>query len=445
MGYRRFELSVILQVALMLAVCVAIAYSIAAARYYATALLLIIVLAVQAAVLLHYIRWTHRELSRFLLAVQHQDLSQSFSMAHASGSFAELSAAFEGVLQRLRETRTATEQQASYLHTIVQHVPVAVMTVEDTGRVDLFNSAARRLLGVSTPRNLQDFAGFGTDFPAKILSLRTGERRLIKVPTDRGLLQLNAMCTELCIGGRNYKIVSLQDIHGELEAREIEAWQNLIRVLTHEIMNTVTPISSLAATASELLADAREAPSHSAIHDVEDAVRTIAQRSAGLMHFVESYRRLSRVPRPAARSIQAIELFTRIHQLMAPELTRRGIEFTHTVEPESLQISADPDLIEQVLINLVRNAIDAVADVAQPRIRVTAELDDSGRPQIAIGDNGHGMDEHVRENIFVPFFTTKRHGSGVGLSLVRQIMRSHAGNVGVRSAPGAGTEVRLSF
>ncbi len=174
-------------------------------------------------------------------------------------------------------------------------------------------------------------------------------------------------------------------------------------------------------------------------------METIAKRSSGLVHFVDSYRRLTRLPKPALRPCAAADLLERVAHLMQPELARRGIALMQSVTPRNLEITVDPDLLEQVLINLLRNSIDALGETAQAQIRLTAEIDSAGHAAIAVHDNGQGMDEQVRENIFVPFFTTKRHGTGIGLSLVRQIMRSHHGSVGVQSAPGEGTAVRLSF
>lgn len=446
MGYKRFTLAVAAQAALMLATCVAAAYVAVETTYYATLLLLVVALTLEVAVLVHYVQRTNRELARFLLAVRHEDLAQSFSAAPSGGSFAELGAAFEEILRRFRAARSAKEEQASYLDTLVEHVPVAVIALDDQGRIDRFNHAARRLFGVGTPRRLQDFDGFGPEFPGRILALEPGRPALLQVAKENASLQLNVLATELKIGGRDYKIVSLQDIYGELEAREVEAWQNLIRVLTHEIMNSATPISSLAATAAELLAEARERPDQDgALGDAQDAVETIAKRSSGLVRFVESYRRLTRVPQPKLATVAVAALFDRVAALMKPELDRRGIALRLAVSPRNLEISADADLLEQVLINLLRNSLDAVAGAEQPRIGLSAEIDARGRAVIAVDDNGHGMDEQVRQNIFVPFFTTKQHGTGIGLSLVRQIMRSHNGSVGVRSAPGRGTSVRLSF
>lgn len=446
MGYSRFTVSVAVQVALILGVCVAFAFVAVTTTYYATLLLLAAVLAVQVASLVHYVQRTNRELARFMLAIRHSDFSQSFALEPATTSFAELAAAFEEILQRFRAARTAKEEQASYLDTFVQHVPVAVIAIDEAGRIDQFNHAARRLFGVGAPRLLQEFAGFGAEFPRRLLELEPGRAELIKVTRDGTPLQLNVLATELKIAGRMHKIVSLLDIHGELEAREVEAWQNLIRVLTHEIMNSATPISSLAATAAELLIEARAHPGEtSAIDDAQDAVETIASRSSGLVHFVDSYRRLTRLPKPSLQACAAAELLDRVAQLMQPELARRGISLGRAVTPSNLEINVDPELLEQVLINLLRNAIDALGETTGPQIRLTAEIDSAGHAVIAVHDNGEGMDEQVRQNIFVPFFTTKRHGTGIGLSLVRQIMRSHHGSVGVQSAPGEGTAVRLSF
>jgi two-component system, NtrC family, nitrogen regulation sensor histidine kinase NtrY len=453
MGSRRFELAVAAQVALILAVCFGVAYVALATTFYATLLLLLVLLALQVSGLVHYVQRTNRELARFMLAIRHGDFTQTFVPAPAGGSFAELGAEFEEILGRFRAARSAKEEQASYLDTLIQHVPVAVIALDETGRIDQFNHAARRLFGAGAPHKLQDFDGFGKHFAEKILALEPGRPALLQVTKDNALLQLNVLATDLKIGGRSFKIVSLQDIQGELEAREVEAWQNLIRVLTHEIMNSATPISSLATTAAELLAEARNMPREGArddavdhaIDDAHDAVETIAKRSSGLVRFVESYRRLTRVPQPKLRELGASELIERVVQLMRPDLERRGIAVHASVTPRNLAIVADPDLLEQVLINLLRNALDAVAAAARPEIRVRAEIDASGQAVIAVEDNGHGMDEQVRQNIFVPFFTTKQHGTGIGLSLVRQIMRSHHGSVGVQSAPGAGTAVRLSF
>jgi nitrogen fixation/metabolism regulation signal transduction histidine kinase len=446
MAYKHFRFKVVSQVMLIVATCIATAYLVVTTSYYATIAILLIVLGAQTATLLKYVQKTNRDLSRFFLTIEHSDFSQTFSAERVSAPFSRLADAFERVLQRFREARSAREEQSGYLNTLVQHVPVAVIAVDETGRIDLFNHAARRLFGVNELRNLHDLVGFGSTFSRDILALEAGQQSLIKVTHKNALLQLNVSATSLRMRGRDLRIITLQDIRRELEARELVAWQNLIRVLTHEIMNSVTPISSLATTAGELLDDVRAGvAADSALRDAQDAVETIEQRSTGLLHFVENYRRLTHLPKPAMREFSVRKLFSRIKQLMASDLDIKSIVLTQAIASETPEFWGDPELLEQAIINLVKNAAHAVADVESPKIDMSAHIDSSGRPAIVISDNGHGMDEAVRENIFVPFFTTKREGTGVGLSIVQQIMRSHQGSIEVVSSPGEGTRIRLAF
>jgi nitrogen fixation/metabolism regulation signal transduction histidine kinase len=416
--------------------------------YYATLLLLAALLIGQVVALARYVERTNRELGRFLSAIRHADFSQSFSMDRPSGSFAELGAAFEDILQRFRNARTQKEEQASYLDTLMQHIPIAVIAFDSAGRVDLFNNAARRLLRVASLRNISDYTGFGETFPGHLRQLAPGRSQLVEVSRDDLPLKLNVAATELRMSGRILKIVTLQDIRRELEARELATWQDLIRVLTHEIMNSVTPISSLATTAAGLLNEVAREHDHgvdTALADARDAVDTIATRSAGLLRFAQSYRRLTRVPAPVLRTFPVRDLFSRIRQLMEAQVARRGSTFSASVTPPALELTADADLLEQALLNLVKNAIDAVAGQAGAEVRLTAELGSAGQVVVCVSDDGIGMSERERENLFIPFYTTKRDGTGVGLSLVQQIMRAHHGSVAVTSEPGAGTTVRLRF
>src|SRR5690606_27650670 len=237
MAYRHFRLSVVGQVALTLIVCMLAAWLILETSYYAPTLLVVIVLGIQVAALLHYVQRTNRDLTRFLLAIEHADFAQTFRADPSSGAFGKLAEAFDRVLERFRETRAAKEEQAGYLHTLVQHVPVAVVAVDAAGQVDLFNNAARRLFGIAELRNLHDLKSFGPELVDGLLELRAGQQQLVKVVRGNELLQLNVSATELRMRGKDLKILTLQDIRRELEARELIAWQNLIRVLTHEIMN----------------------------------------------------------------------------------------------------------------------------------------------------------------------------------------------------------------
>jgi len=227
----------------------------------------------------------------------------------------------------------------------------------------------------------------------------------------------------------------------------MEAWQKLIRVLTHEIMNSITPISSLASTAHEMLQrdDTSSAVSADTLDDVRDAVQTIEKRSEGLLHFVDAYRNLTRIPRPNFKIFRVATMFAQAELLLRVQVQNKSILFSASVEPESLELTADPELIEQVLINLLLNAIHAVQEQPEPQVRLQARLDARGKVVVEVWDNGPGITEEAQDKIFIPFYTTKENGSGIGLSLSKEIMRLHRGNIRVHAKPGSGTSFLLSF
>ncbi|MEO1575577.1 MAG: ATP-binding protein, partial [Pseudomonadota bacterium] len=231
------------------------------------------------------------------------------------------------------------------------------------------------------------------------------------------------------------RLYSVENLSGELTARESSAWRNLLRVLTHEIMNTLTPVTSLAETCSDMLKKQNADP------DIRDAVGTIARRSGGLMNFVSRYRELMKMPKPRMEDLSVLEVANSAVTLMRDQLT--AIDVSVDVTPASLNVRADRALLDQVLLNLLRNAADALVGAEAPRIDIRGRLD-HGRVLLQVCDNGAGMPEHVLDQVFVPFFTTKREGSGIGMSLSRQIMTAHGGDIAVRSDDG-GTVVSLVF
>ncbi|HTE40448.1 MAG TPA: ATP-binding protein [Steroidobacteraceae bacterium] len=446
MVYRRFVVGVVVQVVLIVLVCAVVAYLLTATNMRAPALLVILVLVAQVAGLLRFVQYTNRELTRFLEAVQHADLSQTFLAAASSGTFRHLAQSFESVAQHLRDQRAARLEESSYLNTLVHHVPIAIVAFDETGRIDLYNRAAHNLFGVSQPFRIDQLDMFGVEFPHALRVLEPDGEKLLKVLRAGEPLLLKLSAASLAMRGREIRIVSLQDIRRDVEVRELEAWQNLMRVLTHEIMNSVTPMSSLASTARDLLNDVhRDADSAGNIKDVHDALDTIAQRGSGLLHFVESYRKLTRLPTPTLHEVSSIELVSRVRQLLSNELRSKGIAFSDSVAVECETLTVDGAMVEQALINLVRNAVDALGSVEAGSIALVCDLDVSRRPFISVTDNGQGMSEEMLENIFVPFYTTKREGTGIGLNIVQQIMRAHQGSVAITSSPGQGTCVRLIF
>jgi two-component system nitrogen regulation sensor histidine kinase NtrY len=401
--------------------------------------------------LIRFIEKTNRDLTRFLQSIQYSDFSQTFSDRGLRSSYRELSEAFNNVLTAFRNTRAEKEEQYRMLQTVVQHVGMGLIAFRKDGEVELINTAAKRLLHVQRLKNIHGLNSSYRPLRDTILGIKPGEHRSVKIEDHSDFQQLALYSTGIKLRGRELTLVSLQNIQNELEEKEMEAWQNLIRVLTHEIMNSVTPISSLASTARDMLdqeveTNGSQIPlNQEAIQDIQGAMQIIQNRSQGLIHFIESYRKLTRIPKPNFQIVSVSSLFDRIRQLMNGQITEKAIDFTVSVEPETIEVTADAELIEQVLINLLVNAIQAVDGQPQTRIDLMAHLDGRGRVTIQVSDNGPGIVEAALDKIFVPFFTTKKEGSGIGLSLSRQIMRLHRGSISVQSLAKEKTVFTLRF
>ena len=413
--------------------------------YHVTLLIVAGIAAYQTCALIRYVEKTNRDLTRFLEAVRGSDFSQTFTGGGLGTSFNELKAAFNEVLSAFRRARAEREEHYRYLQTVVQHVGIGLMAFQPDGDVELMNAAARRLLWTGPAlRNIKSLEALSKPLVETLFRLGPGEKALVKVEDAGDLLHLAIYAAEFRLRERNFTLVSLHNIQSELEEKEMEAWQNLIRVLTHEIMNSVTPITSLAATAHGLLTvQTEERLPEETLNDIREAVQTIQRRGQGLLHFVDAYRRLTLIPKPDFQIFPVSGLFQRATSLMRAQI--ENIRFHTQVDPSSLELTADPDLIEQVLINLLRNAIQALESQPNARIDLVARMDERGRVVIHVKDNGPGILEEAQQRIFVPFFTTKRDGSGIGLSLSRQIMRLHRGTINVRSVPDAETDFILRF
>lgn len=406
---------------------------------------------IQVAALIHYTERTNRKLTQFLESIRHSDFSTSFYDKDLGRSFEGLNRAFNEVIREFRKNRAEKEEHYNYLLTVVQHVSIGIIAFRKDGKVDIFNNAIKRLLKVNNLKHINDLAGVKASLPDALLKMRAGDKQLIKIVVDNELLQLSVYATEFRMRGEEFLLVSLQNISAELEENEIDSWQKLIRVLTHEIMNSITPISSLASTVREMLLDEKEENLNlkelddDDIDSIEQALTTIQTRSQGLLNFVETYRNLTRIPRPNFRYFAVKELFERVHILLKPKMEKYSIICQPRVFPEDLMITADPDLIEQVFINLLLNAIHAVQENENPIITLTASPNNNGRVSIEFADNGYGIKPDILDKIFMPFFTSKKDGSGIGLSLSRQIMHLHKGTITVKSVPGEGSVFTLTF
>jgi len=448
--FKGFRVRVILRILLLSATIFGFFYFIMATQLYTTILVTGFLIIYQVFALIRCVEKTNQYLSRFFLAIKYGDFSQSFTGKELGGSFRELVTAFDEVMEKVRQTRSEKEEHYRYLQTIVRHVGIGLLAFRADGSVDLINTAAKRMLKVARLKNIQSLNSFSQPLVDALFSLKAGEKALIKIPDQDMELALHA--AEFRLKDQKYTLVSLQNIQSELQEKEMEAWQNLIRVLTHEIMNSMTPITSMAATVIDLLNSIKEKSGENidaeTIIDIADALKTIHKRSLGLTDFVEAYRNLTLIPKPKFKIFPIYDLFGRIEKLMENKLTKKGIDFHWAVEPQSLELTADPGLIEQVLINLVLNAADAFTSLKNsnsPRVQLTANLEDNGKIVIRVTDNGPGIVKEALSKVFIPFYSTKKKGSGIGLSLSRQIMKLHKGSITVQSEPDVKTVFTLKF
>jgi two-component system nitrogen regulation sensor histidine kinase NtrY len=428
-----------------------LAYLIFSSRHVVTSLIVLTVIIILVVDLIRFVEKTNARITQFLEAIRHSDFSSSFSDPGLGKSFDRLNKALNDVINEFKVTRAEKEEHYNYLQTVVQHVSIGILAFRKDGEVDIFNNAIKRMLRINNLKNIEELRSLKNDFPDILHAMRSGEKQLVKVIIEGQLLQLSVYATEFRMRGDHFILASLQNISAELEEKEIESWQNLIRVLTHEIMNSITPISSLASTLIDLLEGSETDDAgdfHLAKDDVESllsALRTIQSRSKGLSSFVEIFRNLTRIPKPNFRHFPVTELFDRCELLLRPKFQQTGITCSKKITPDNLMLTADPDLIDQVLINLMLNAIDAVKEAPDPRISIKADMSPSGRVIIELSDNGNGIKPDLLEKIFMPFFTSKKEGSGIGLSLSRQIMHLHKGTITVRSQPKEGTVFTMSF
>ncbi|MCG6961900.1 MAG: histidine kinase [Acidobacteria bacterium] len=437
-----FSTRILIRIAALLASLALIVVLVLWYRFYLSASLVALVVAAQIHGLFRLVEKSNLRLAAFLDAVQQSDFTQGVSDRPQGSGFDQLDAAFAGVMERFRAVRLEREEQVRLLNAVVQNVDSGLLAFTEDGATSLCNSAARRLLGAPEIRSLDALEALCPELGAWVRQADRDDSCLVKVARGDRLLQLAVRVTVLQLRGRRLRILAFQNIADELAEKESEAWQNMVRVFTHEIRNSLTPVGSLASTVQEMLASGR--PSER-IEDMNEALATIQSRSRGLLEFVSSYRDLTHLQQPVFEEIPARDLLRRIETLIASRIEGQPITVRTTVTPPALRLTVDPGLMEQAMLNVVINAIEALTGRPDGEITVAAQMSGRGRPYVAITDNGPGIVAEAQDKVFVPFYSTKREGSGIGLALSRRIMRLHRGELTVRSVPGRQTVFTLQL
>jgi len=393
-------------------------------------------------------RKAQQEVEQFVESIHYRDFSRYFDVKEAPLELQSLRQGFNEINTTFKTVSREKETQFQYLQKILELINTGILSYEHkSGEIGWMNESFKNMLGVPYLKTINSLERRDANLYKEILNIRPGENKIVSLTKDKNVYKALMAATAFQTDGRVYKLVAFQDVNEALDETEAKAWQRLLSVMTHEIMNSVAPISSLAETMLHRLQQSARLleGQPGALEDLELGIGTIRKRSEGLLKFAETYRSLNKITTLTLKRIYARDLFETMHVLMEPTLVQKNIEMDILLSDTDLALEVDTNLLEQVLINLVVNAIDAVKERVEPMITLSASTAANGRPVIKVSDNGLGMSPEVMDNIFIPFFSTKKTGSGIGLSLCKQIMLLHKGNIQVQSVEGVGSSFILQF
>lgn len=438
---KRYTRKAIGLILLLLVSCLVFALLVAF-RFYISAVVMLAIILAETYGLLLLMEQSDRLFRQFVWSIRYSDFLSSGSTPQEETETIpqELAETLKEALQHYKKDLRQKESQLQYFQALADHIDLSVLVYSETGQIEWMNQTFKRQTGLNFAETLDDLAVYHPELPARLRMLRPGELSILQVRRKEEYSQLVLSAISFVIAGKPLTVLSMKNIRSVLENKETEAWQKLIRVLTHEMMNSMTPIVSL----SELLINkyTAETPTDQEdLKEINQAIETIHRRSSGLVKFVESYKRVTGIPSPVPEIIPVKNLLNNVCTLF-----KEQDKFLKVLPaPSHLQVIADKSLIEQVLINLIKNALDATHECSEPQIELSAGINPEGKTFIQVSDNGTGIPTEVQERIFIPFFTTKPSGSGVGLSISRQIMHTHKGDLEIIPETGKGSRFLLTF
>jgi two-component system, NtrC family, nitrogen regulation sensor histidine kinase NtrY len=438
---KSFQSWIVVRVLLLLITLTAAAYFFVNGWYLPLALLSPVI-CFQVIEFLRYQRRLQNEIKDFVEAVHYRDFSRHFDVTHAPAEMQDLRKAFNEINNSFKLISKEKETQYQYLQKILELVDTGILSYEiGSGEVVWMNETIKKMLQIPYLKSIHALSKRDTELYEEVNALKPGEVKIATAKLEKTSFKLLLSATAFQTEGKTYKLIAFQNVNEALEQTESKAWQKLLSVMTHEIMNSIAPISSLADTLKTRLATK---DSHT-FEDLEIGIDTIKKRSEGLLKFAATYRNLNKITTLNRQRVYLRELFANLNQLMQPTFEEKNIELDIILRDTDLSIHADVHLMEQVLINLIVNAIEAVKDQAAPVVTLSAEQDLNNKILIRVADNGTGIEPEVLDKIFIPFFSTKKNGSGIGLSLCKQIIALHKGTLQVNTVQGKGTVFIISL
>ncbi len=388
--------------------------------------------------LYYYATALNKKLSRMFDSIQFQDFAITFRADNTKGdTFKELNNSLNSVIKSFNQVRAEKEASLHFIQAIIQQINVGIFSYDTQGKIELINDAANKLMGIYKLTHISSIKTNQPEIYQMMTTLPSGDSKLLKIPN----IELSLSVKEIMLRDRKIRLVALHNIRSELQNRELEAWQNLTKVLRHEIMNTVTPIVSLSETMRDIidhdLDDVSSKKQIEGVHDLKNAITTVINRSKGIMNFVNAYREFTNIPPPNLHDLSIQQLFEELKALFEQNYLTFEIS-------NNYNLLADNDQLSQVCINLIKNAVEATSNTENPIVKIRAYTSQNLKI-IEVTDNGIGISPDDAEKIFVPFFTTKSTGSGIGLSLSRQIIQMHAGRIEYEAGQNGGSRFFILF
>lgn len=450
MGFKSFTIGIIIRVILIVVVAYVGVFFFMKNESMLQGILFSVIVLFLTFNLISFGNTTNRKITRFLESIRYSDFSSSFTKDSKLGrSFKEMNMSFNEVIDAFKKTRAEKEEQMLFLQIMIQHINTGILSFDSDGKIGVINGAAKQLLQIPQFKDINDLGKLSRDLLKYVLQLKPGGSFSIKINSD---LHLNVQSAAFKMEGHSWTLLSFQNIKSELQKNELQAWQNLTRVLRHEIMNSMTPIASLANSLGTILEEDIQEKENGVLEleketylDLSEGLETISKRSVGLVDFVNAYRDYTNIPQPDLKRFAVDNLFDNICVLLKEELVQADIKLIPRVQPKDLEIIADQSLIQMILINLIKNAKEAMIMSKNRTIKLSSGTDNQSIPFIQVTDHGEGIVPEAIERIFVPFFTTKKTGSGIGLSISRQIMHLHKGSLEATSVVGEKTVFTLRF
>jgi two-component system, NtrC family, nitrogen regulation sensor histidine kinase NtrY len=399
--------------------------------------------------LIFYINSTNRRISYFFESVKNEDSALSFPSPTNDRRVKEISGSLNRINNQIRQLRIESRQQEQYLQVLMEHVPTGIISFNNNGFILHANSAAKKMLSVDVLTHLKQLERIDRRVFQTIQNIKPSEQQLVSMTSERGTVQLSLKAASFKTGNEELTLLSIQDIRNELDEKELDSWIKIIRVMMHEIINSISPIASLSESLTKLYSEGgkpvkQEKINEKTIETTLQGLGVIKDQSNGLMSFIDSYRKLTRLPKPEKKIIRVEDLLSRVTVIYPTFEGSNKPKLTISCNPSDIEVFADETQITLCLINIIKNAIQANNKNPDGLIHLAAGIE-NGRPEITVTDNGPGIQPEILEEIFVPFFTTKDDGNGIGLSISRQIMRLHGGSLNAKSIPDEETVFAMTF